>query len=93
MRCIKCHQDLGKINNEWCYENEDGYCLCEECGEKELIYSEDVDQYVPREDYKEFYSDDEISDLDTWKLSFNWWAPEEDEPDWDAIVEERRLGL
>lgn len=93
MRCSKCGKDLGSDNKEYCYGNENCYYLCEECGDEELIYSEDVDGYVPREDYKEYYMDDEISDLDVWKLQLNRWSPEEDEPDWDAIAEDRRMGF
>lgn len=57
-----------KCNNPIAYIGE-GYLpdLCEDCAEKEdLVYNEGINRYVRSEDWKEYYLDDEISDLDTW---------------------------
>lgn len=93
MRCIKCGQEIGNTQKDYYFVNRDGYCLCEECGEEELLYSDDIGDYVPKEDYKDYYTDDEIGDLDIWDIKVNHFESVEEEPDWDAINDDIRMGL
>ena len=88
------------INSDIEYEffyicrNEHDYCFCECCGQEKLVYSDNVEGYVLKEDYKECYLDDEIADLCIFdKVSRYFLCDIEMEPDWDAIADDIKLGL
>ena len=72
-------------------------CYCESCGNELLTGALDFDGYVYNEDYKDFYLDDELSDLEIFDcfMTINLEAvePDYEEPDWDGYNDDRKLGL
>lgn len=56
------------------FESEAGVVYCEKCGEEYLIWSDDIYAYVHEDQYKEFYLDDELSDIEL----FTKYEPEGD---------------
>lgn len=56
------------IPNGATYYEGDVNILCEECGEDYLMWSEDVQAYVHEYEYKDVYFDDELSDVELFKL-------------------------
>lgn len=90
--CEFCQKNINNSKDDYYYESEYAW-LCGECGEKELDYVDDIDGYVFHEDYKECYTDDELSDLEIFEKHCNDLDPEETEPDWDAINDDIRMGL
>lgn len=64
--CYECNCD---IRDGGYYEDETGTCMCEECGD-ELLVSIDSKHYVYRDDYKDYYLDDEYSDLQVFEYEY-----------------------
>lgn len=83
------------IDETYYYENrEDEMCYCEKCGSKFLKYTDYVDGYVRKEAYKEEYDEDEVSLLDAFDINYvEDLEPIENEYDWDAVLDDMKLGL
>ena len=62
MRCNDCHKET-----KCGYLSETNF-YCEECGNKYLIYNDQLNAYVYNEDNHLFYLDDELSDLEIFKI-------------------------
>lgn len=77
------------------YEDDNGdENYCQECGKKHLVYNECIDAYVLVRDYQEDYTDEELKHLKVFDLYYvEDLEPSEDEPDWDAIAKDIRMGL
>lgn len=79
---LKCDICGEEITNQRYYEcNQDDTLICEECGEYELTWSDDVGDFIYAEEDKEFFLDDDISDMTT--FSFEVGIDEDDEDDED----------
>ena len=56
------------------FESDNGIVYCEECADEFLTFSDDIQAYVHEDQYKGFYFDDELSDIDL----FTKYEPEGD---------------
>lgn len=65
--CYECNCDI-KPGDAY-YDDGLGTCLCEECGD-ELLVSIDSKHYVYRDDYQDYYLDDEYSDLQVFEYEY-----------------------
>jgi hypothetical protein len=79
-----CYNNSRKIEREeiymiccdWCkkeiegghYESSYTDILCEECGEDLLVWNYNLDSFVLEADDKEYYFDDELSDITTYRF-------------------------
>jgi hypothetical protein len=50
------------------YESSYADILCEECGEDLLVWNYNLDSFVLEADDKEYYFDDELSDITTYRF-------------------------
>ena len=50
------------------YESSYADILCEECGEDLLVWNYNLDSFVSEADDKEYYFDDELSDIITYQF-------------------------
>ena len=64
-----CYECNCEIRDSGYYKDETGICLCEECGD-DLLVSIDSKHYVYRDDYKDYYLDDEYSDLQVFEYEY-----------------------
>jgi len=56
------------------FESDSGIVYCEKCADEFLIWSDDIYSYVHTDQYKDFYLDDELSDIEL----FTKYEPEGD---------------
>ena len=61
--CEHCGAPI-KPDTEVYFESDYGIVYCEECADELLIWSDDIYSYVHTDQYKEFYLDDELSDVE-----------------------------
>lgn len=54
--------------NEPCWVSEIGEYICASCGNEHIVYEEAIHKYIKREDVKEVYSDDSLSDICSYAL-------------------------
>jgi hypothetical protein len=50
------------------WEADSGHILCTDCGDEQLFFSDDVQLHVHTEQYQEVYLDDDLSDVDFYRL-------------------------
>lgn len=65
LKCYSCNEEI----KETTYF--EGTCseaiLCQSCGENELTWNDDIEAYIYCEDDREFFMDDELSDIETFE--------------------------
>lgn len=69
--CRSCEKEI--LHNEEYYTNnyDSDYHLCKYCGEELLVFNDNFEDYILRDDNKDYYLDDSMSDIDTFKFSKN----------------------
>jgi len=61
--CEHCGAPINP-DTEVYFESDYGIVYCEECADEFLIWSDDIYSYVHTDQYKDFYLDDELSDVE-----------------------------
>lgn len=62
--CYKCGKEIFEEDESY-FENNEGMILCDQCGHEELTSCNEYDFWVFDSDSREYYSDDDLTDLET----------------------------
>jgi len=65
--CYECNRDI--LPGDKHYDDGLGTCMCQECGDDKLV-SIASNKFVYREDYQDYYLDDEYSDLQVFEYEY-----------------------
>lgn len=85
-------------DSEIYYEDDDSnICYCEDCGNEILKWSSDIRYFVDKDEYKETYLDDELSDITIFHKydvdELDAVEPDPEEPDYDGYCKDIQLGI
>ena len=69
--CRTCEKEI--LHNEEYFANNynSDYNLCKLCGEEHLVFNDNFEEYILRDDDRDYYLDDSMSNIDTFYLEKN----------------------